>query len=167
VDALQAWFAENGYTSTPKVNQKENRFNLVVDGVGTLDVRRLFEAPALSRCLQLYGPISKYVGEQTFSVVRRDVEVAQEVPWFELAAILERHAEKAGIGLQRYKGLGEMNPDQLWETTMDPATRTMLRVTVDDAAAANSIFTELMGDDVAPRKQFIQSHARSVQNLDV
>ena len=167
VEALQAWFAENGYTSTLKVNQKEQRFNLVVDGIGTLDVRRLFESPALKRCLQLYGPISKYLNGRTFNVVRRDNEVAQDVPWFELAATLEKNAEKAGIGLQRYKGLGEMNPDQLWETTMDPATRTVLQVTVDDAAAANSIFTELMGDDVAPRKQFIQSHARSVQNLDV
>ena len=167
VEALQAWFAENGYTSTPKVNQKEQRFNLVVDGVGTLDVRRLFESPALNRCLQLFGPLSKYLSGRTFNVVRRDNEVAQDVPWFELAATLERHAEKAGIGLQRYKGLGEMNPDQLWETTMDPATRTLLQVTVDDAAGANSIFTELMGDEVAPRKQFIQSHARSVQNLDV
>jgi DNA gyrase subunit B len=167
VEALQAWFAENDYTSTPKVNQKEQRFNLVVDGVGTLDVRRLFESPALNRCLQLFGPLSKYLSGRTYTLIRRDNEVAQDVPWFELAETLERNAEKAGIGLQRYKGLGEMNPDQLWDTTMDPATRTILQVTVDDAAGADSIFTELMGDDVAPRKQFIQSHARSVQNLDV
>ena len=71
------------------------------------------------------------------------------------------------INIQRYKGLGEMNPEQLWETTMDPARRIMKQVTVEDAALANEIFDMLMGGDVAPRKNFIQTHAKKVENLDV
>ncbi len=69
--------------------------------------------------------------------------------------------------VQRFKGLGEMNADQLWETTMNPETRTLLRVDSENAAAADEIFTMLMGEKVAPRKDFIKTEARKVQNLDV
>ena len=74
---------------------------------------------------------------------------------------------KKGVSFQRYKGLGEMKPDQLWETTLDPEFRSMLKVKIEDAQRANEIFEDLMGDDVEKRKFFIQSNAKKVANLDV
>lgn len=83
----------------------------------------------------------------------------------QLNPILKEFGSRATI--QRYKGLGEMNAEQLWDTTMDPATRTLLKVTLEDAIEANEVFSMLMGDDVAPRREFIQDNAIYVQNLDV
>ncbi|MBL8997831.1 MAG: DNA topoisomerase (ATP-hydrolyzing) subunit B [Gemmatimonadetes bacterium] len=84
-----------------------------------------------------------------------------------IAARMGNGDGKTNINLQRYKGLGEMNPEQLWKTTMDPETRTILKVTLDDAVEANEIFQTLMGDDVEPRREFIEANAKFVSNLDV
>jgi len=99
------------------------------------------------------------------TLIRKEREVTIRAPSALLDVIMEE-GEK-GVSLQRYKGLGEMNAEQLWETTLDPEARTLLTVRIDQASEADEIFTKLMGDEVEPRREFIQKNALSVENLDV
>ena len=101
---------------------------------------------------------------RTAELVRRDKGQPIHGPIDLLTAILNEG--ERGLTLQRYKGLGEMNPDQLWETTLDPEARTLLQVRIEDVAEADDIFTKLMGDVVEPRREFIQSNALRVEHLD-
>jgi DNA gyrase subunit B len=123
--------------------------------VGTADFRELQKlAPSAIGLGRL--PYKVKIGEAVTEYLGTDQLVK---------AILE--TGKEGIGLQRYKGLGEMNPAQLWETTMNPETRTLLQVKLEDIAGVEDIFSTLMGDEVEPRRNFIQQHALEVRNLDV
>jgi DNA gyrase subunit B len=81
--------------------------------------------------------------------------------------VVKQFGSDGNVGIQRYKGLGEMNPEQLWRTTMNPETRTLLKVSMEDAMECDHLFSILMGDDIAPRRQFIQENAKYVRNLDV
>ena len=113
-------------------------------GQMTTDLREIYHMPATlhrkERSQNIFGPL-------------------------DLLDVILKEGEK-GLTLQRYKGLGEMNPDQLWETTLDPEARTLLQVKIDDVADADDLFTKLMGDVVEPRREFIQQNALSVENLD-
>ncbi len=106
-----------------------------------------------------------YIAQPPLYLVRKGKEEHYAYTEKELDDIIERTG-KTGIVIQRYKGLGEMNAEQLWETTMDPEKRTFLQVSLDDAMLADEIFTVLMGDKVEPRRNFIQKHAKEVRNLD-
>jgi len=108
-------------------------------------------------------------GEKKIKAVYRivnDDDIKEVFSLKELLAYIKEVAAK-GMHIQRYKGLGEMNPQQLWETTMDPEKRTILKVTLEDAVEADKMFTVLMGDQVEPRRQFIEDHAHQVKNLDI
>ena len=134
---------------------------------GVEEVRRL-DGPVLrsgeARRLASHTESLQEIYARPAELVRRDRKQKIYGPVDLLEAILTE-GEK-GLSLQRYKGLGEMNPDQLWETTLDPEARTLLQVKVDDLAEADDIFTKLMGDVVEPRREFIQRNALNVENLD-
>lgn len=130
----------------------------------TLLDAELVSSPAFQELWNLEKAFSA-VGSPPFRM-RDGEEESEAEDVFRLKEKLMNIGRK-GLSVQRYKGLGEMNPAQLWETTMDPETRTLLQVTIEDAAGADQIFSVLMGDEVEPRRQFISENALSVRNLDI
>jgi DNA gyrase subunit B len=131
----------------------------------------LFHSGTLKKQFDALGALSFDVthcmpAEQPIAYIIEDDEKTGVAALLELLDVVRARGRK-GLGIQRYKGLGEMNPDQLYETTMDPSKRRLLKVTLDDAVKADEIFTLLMGDDVEPRRKFIEDNALNVKNLDV
>ncbi|MET0517074.1 MAG: DNA topoisomerase (ATP-hydrolyzing) subunit B [Nitrospiraceae bacterium] len=153
------------------VEDEEHQSNKIVCRVPTngmvhqLEVNHEVVGSADFRELQKLAPSAIGLGKPPYKLKAKGVEL-QRIGTAELVqAIVEQG--KHGLNIQRYKGLGEMNPVQLWETTMDPEKRTLLRVTLEDVPGVDEIFTILMGDEVEPRRNFIQQHALEVRNLDV
>jgi DNA gyrase subunit B len=158
------------YNVSVKSDEDSNQFGLTLDkrlhGITTCSELNsaFFNSTDYQLIAQFVEQVGDMLGEQSY--VRRG-ERQQSVSKFgEVYHWLMREARK-GLNIQRYKGLGEMNPDQLWETTMDPENRRLLNVRIEDAIAADEVFTTLMGDQVEPRRLFIETNALNVNNLDV
>jgi DNA gyrase subunit B len=130
------------------IQTKEGLEELIVD-------KNLFENPHYKEALIIYNKLKELLKGKI-----KDRDLLADLKKVEDSA-------KKGAYIQRYKGLGEMNPEQLWETTMDPSTRRLLKVKIEDFESANKVFTLFMGDEVEPRRRYIEQHAKDVKYLDV
>ncbi|OLC12549.1 MAG: hypothetical protein AUH29_16025 [Candidatus Rokubacteria bacterium 13_1_40CM_69_27] len=158
--------AVNGFSVHVQHGDNGDGHTVTISGPPTVSFSTdLFKSADYAALLELWekvAPLAK--GSTTVSEGEgreRQVKSVEEL----LGVALDM--SRAGATVQRYKGLGEMNPEQLWETTMNPETRTLLKVTMEDAVGADEMFTVLMGDAVEPRREFIEKHALDVANLDI
>jgi DNA gyrase subunit B len=167
---------ENGYSATaPEWHQEREVYEIIMESSEDSAKKKkiikigrgLIYSSNYQKCI-LNGQKILHLSQAPFIVFSGDKkeEVYNTEVLRNLLDFIKEEGKK-GIHIQRYKGLGEMNPDQLWETTMNPAKRNMLRVTVEDALDTDEIFTVLMGDQVEPRREFIQNNALEVSSLDI
>ncbi|MEW5746489.1 MAG: DNA topoisomerase (ATP-hydrolyzing) subunit B [Nitrospirota bacterium] len=157
----QAKYGEIGFDEEHQAYEFETRRHNYKSKISV----SLLVSPEFKELSAIYRDLTQTLGQAPYKIdIKGDTKEAASLP--ELLAIATESSRK-GLNIQRYKGLGEMNPTQLWETTMDPEKRTFLQVTVEDSVKADEMFTILMGDQVEPRKEFITKHALEVKNLDI
>jgi DNA gyrase subunit B len=163
---VEAAAAVNGHSIEVRAGDNGDAQTLVVAGPPTVAFStELFRSPDYVALLDLWEKLAAAAKGPTIVLDGQDHETPVQSLDELWRVALER--SRHGATFQRYKGLGEMNPEQLWETTMNPETRTFLKVTMEDAVGADEMFTVLMGDAVEPRRLFIEQHALDVANLDI
>ncbi|MDT8273936.1 MAG: DNA gyrase subunit B, partial [Desulfomonilia bacterium] len=165
LEIIKEWFPNMGPV-THDIDDEQIVFHSVKNGLRKqtgIDTR-LLDSKGFEELKKIHTQLKK-IGRPPFTVIRGDT--AHDVVNLRDAAQKIFEEAKKGYNLQRYKGLGEMNPEQLWDTTMDPEKRTLLQVTIEDAVETDLIFSMLMGDDVVPRRDFIEKNALKVSNLDI
>lgn len=170
---LVTMLEKTGYGVTEHTDEEHGLKEIVVSSAGDSESlvskvtinHEFIDSPEYRALFTLYQELEDF-HQPPFTVSTNSTKETELHSKEELLSYLMKVAQK-GITLQRYKGLGEMNPEQLWETTMDPETRRLLQVTIEDLAEADQVFTTLMGDKVEPRREFIESHAHEVENLDI
>ncbi len=162
------FFSNDKELSAFMQQQGKEEVDLFSSGDKNYKLVELYEARDIEKILsklEEYNIDMKSPSEKTF-MIQEGEDKAEECNLVDLHEIIKAKGKK-GLSVQRYKGLGEMNPSQLWETTMDPETRRMKKVMLEDAAKAEEMFTVLMGDAVEPRREFIERFAKEVKNLDI